>query len=160
MESKNSKRARAVERERTRMLPAEAQAAIQRRTRSANDAETAQDYLEVIADLIDAVGEARAVDIARRLGVTHVTVVKTVGRLQRNGLVTSRPYRSIFLTDSGRQVAEDARRRHEIVREFLVALGVAPTTAEADAEGMEHHVSEETLNVFTKFTRAKNARAR
>src|ERR1035437_7258505 len=103
MKSDRAKRARAVERERTRLLPAEAQAAIQRRTRSANDAETSQDYLEVIADLIDAVGEARAVDIARRLGVTHVTVVKTVGRLQRNGLVTSRPYRSIFLTDSGRQ---------------------------------------------------------
>ena len=137
------------------LLKPETQAAIQRRTRSANDAETSQDYLEVIADLIDSAGEARAVDIARRLGVTHVTVVKTVGRLQRNGLVTSRPYRSIFLTDNGREIALDARRRHEIVRAFLVALGVPPRTAEADAEGMEHHVSEETLTVFVKFTRAR-----
>src|SRR5262245_60407541 len=84
---------------RARRTPAhdERQASIHRRTRQAHSSEIAEDYVEVIGDLIDTQGEARAIDIARRLGVTHVTVTKTVGRLQRAGLVTSRPYRSIFL---------------------------------------------------------------
>jgi DtxR family manganese transport transcriptional regulator len=135
------------------LLHPETQANIQRRTRSAHGEERSQDYVEVIADLIDAFGEARAVDIARRMGVTHVTVIKAIARLQRNGFVTTRPYRSIFLTETGRKLAEEARRRHAIVREFLIALGVKATTAEIDAEGIEHHVSDETLEVFTKFVR-------
>ena len=107
----------------------------------------------MIADLIAGEGEARAIDIARRLGVTHVTVAKTVGRLQRAGLVTSRPYRSIFLTDEGRKLADVARRRHQKVVEFLRSLGVSEETALGDAEGIEHHVSEETLGAFERFTR-------
>ena len=135
------------------LLPPETQADIHRRTRSANGEERSQDYVEVIADLIDALGEARAVDIARRMGVTHVTVVKAVARLQRDGWVKTRPYRSIFLTEKGRELAEEVRRRHAIVREFLIALGVKPATAEIDAEGIEHHVSDDTLEVFIRFTR-------
>jgi DtxR family manganese transport transcriptional regulator len=135
------------------LLQPETQANIHRRTRHAHGEERSQDYVEVIADLIDSIGEARAIDIARRLGVTHVTVAKAIGRLQRNGYVKTRPYRSIFLTDQGRKLAEEARRRHAIVLEFLIALGVKPETAAIDAEGLEHHVSEETLDVFTKFIR-------
>jgi DtxR family manganese transport transcriptional regulator len=132
------------------LLP-ETQASIHRRIRSAHGEERSQDYVEVIADLIDAFGEARAVDIARRMGVTHVTVIKVIARLQRDGFVTTRPYRSIFLTESGRKMAGEARRRHAIVREFLLALGVKPSTAEIDAEGIEHHVSDETLEIFRAF---------
>ena len=67
-----------------------------RRTRAEHSHEIAQDYVEIIAELIAATGEARVIDVARRLGVTHVTVARTIQRLQRDGLVTSRPYRSIF----------------------------------------------------------------
>ncbi len=123
------------------LLRPEAQANIHRQTRSAHGEEMAQDYVEVIADLIDTGGEARAIDIARRLGVTHVTVIKTIARLQRNGFVTTLPYRSIFLTDQGRTLAEEVRRRHAIVLDFLVALGVKPETAAIDAEGMENTMS-------------------
>lgn len=136
----------------------EAQAEIHRRTRKAHHTEIAEDYCEVIAGLIDSQGEARAVDIARTLGVTHVTVVRTIARLQRDGLVTSQPYRAIFLTDAGRQLAEDSRRRHDAVVRFLIALGVSPKTAETDAEGIEHHVSAETLEAFENFTRRKSRR--
>ena len=72
-----------------------------RRTREEHSQEIAQDYVEIIAELIAATGEARVIDLARRLGVTHVTVARTIQRLQRAGLVTSLPYRSIFLTASG-----------------------------------------------------------
>lgn len=110
----------------------------------------------MIADLIESHGEARVVDIARRLGVTHVTVTRTVTRLQRDGLVTSKPYRSIFLTDSGRRLAEHARHRHAIVVAFLMALGVSESVANTDAEGIEHHVSRETLGALERFAAARS----
>jgi len=125
----------------------------QRRQR---DSMMAQDYCELIADLIDAQGEARAVDISRRLGVAHATVVNTIGRLQRDGYVLQQPYRSIFLTAAGRALALECRRRHQIVLRFLEALGIDPETARADAEGMEHHVSEPTLAAFERFIAEKN----
>jgi DtxR family manganese transport transcriptional regulator len=130
-------------------------AAIQRHTRQAHRQERAQDYVEAIADLILACGEARATDIARVLGVTHVTVIRTVQRLQREGLVTTRPYRSIFLTDEGKRLAAGAKARHETVVAFLEALGVPPATARIDAEGIEHHVSPETLAAFERFVSAR-----
>jgi|HigsolmetaAR203D_1030402.scaffolds.fasta_scaffold00076_80 DtxR family manganese transport transcriptional regulator len=119
--------------------------------RSAHQTETAEDYVEMIADLIDAHGEARLVDIAGRFGVSHPTAKKIIDRLQREGLVTSRPYRSIFLTDKGRSLAEYCKRRHQVVLAFLKALGVSDRNAEIDAEGIEHHVSKETLEAFAAF---------
>lgn len=99
------------------------------RVREAHQTEVAEDYVELIAQLIEKTGEARVVDLADWLGVTNATVNNTIQRLQRDGLVTSKPYRSIFLTDKGRELAEASRRRHEIVRDFLLALGVNSETA-------------------------------
>ena len=107
--------------------------------------------MEAISDLIEQTGEARVVDLAGRLGVSHATVIQTIRRLQRDGLVTSEPYRSIFLTDSGRKLAQEARHRHEVVVAVLAKLGVSLETAQVDAEGMEHHISKETLKVFERF---------
>jgi len=122
-----------------------------RRTRSDHASELAEDYVELIDELIDETGEARAVDLARRLGVTQVTVTKTIERLKREKLVTSEPYRSIFLTDAGRKLARTVRQRHETVLQFLLSLGVPPRDAEADAEGIEHHISPATLGVMRRF---------
>lgn len=130
---------------------------IQRLTRLAHAQERAQDYVEAIADLIAEYGEARATDIAKSLGVTHVTVIRTVQRLQREGLVTTRPRRSIFLTDAGRKLAAKAKARHEKVVAFLEALGVSSETARVDAEGIEHHVSPETLAAFDRFLTTRSA---
>jgi DtxR family manganese transport transcriptional regulator len=121
-----------------------------RRSRRDRAAETAQDYVEAIADLSAAQGEARVVDLARRLGVTHVTVNRTLARLKKNGLVNTRPYRAIFLTEAGHTLAEECKRRHETVVAFLRSLGVSEKAAEMDAEGIEHHVSSETLAVFER----------
>lgn len=120
------------------------------RTREEHAQETAQDYVELIAELIEGSGAARVTEMARRLGVTHVTVNRTIQRLIRGGLVTAEPYRSIFLTDAGKKLSEESRRRHRIVSDFLESLGVPADVAHVDAEGMEHHVSEETLRAFTK----------
>lgn len=138
------------------VLPdADQQAANFKRVREAHQSEVAEDYVELIADLISTTGEARAVDISRRLGVAHATAVKTLARLQREGLVCSQPYRSVFLTEKGSQIAEHSKRRHEIVVNFLCAIGISEETAQRDAEGLEHHVSEETLAAFERVIRAK-----
>ena len=129
-------------------------AACQRRTRQQHAQERAQDYVETIADLIASCGEARATDLAKSLGVTHVTVIRTVERLQREGWVTTQPYRSIFLTEAGRRLAAKAKARHQTVIAFLEALGVSPSVARADAEGIEHHVSRETLGALLKHLKA------
>lgn len=126
-------------------------AAGQRRTRQQHAQERAEDYVETIADLIDSVGEARATDIAKRMGVSHVTVIQTVRRLRLKGLLHSEPYRSIFLTTEGKAMAVAARKRHTIVTNFLHALGVSKVVAQQDAEGIEHHCSRETLRAFVRF---------
>ena len=130
----------------------ERRAALFRRIREDHSAEIQEDYVELIADLIGLHGEARLVDLASCLGVSGATVNATIQRLQKDGLVESRPYRSIFLTRKGQELADWSRARHKIVLEFLHAVGVSPSVAEADAEGIEHHVSDETLRVFEKVT--------
>ena len=119
--------------------------------RAARRNELAEDYVELIAELIHTQGEARPVDIATRMGVTAPTVAKTLDRLARDGLITRAKYRSIFLTEQGRALAKECRHRHEIVLQFLLSLGLDPETAEHDAEGIEHHVSERTLALFAAF---------
>ena len=128
-----------------------------RRVRSDHQSELAEDYVELIADLIDERGEARGTDIALRLGVANATVVKALKRLQDGGLVTQERYRSIFLTADGWKMAEDGRRKHKIVEGFLLALGISEETARIDSEGIEHHVSEETLRAMARFLARKGS---
>src|SRR5580700_11131163 len=126
-------------------LPAEGtQARRFGKTRSAQSTAVLEDYAELIADLLASEGEARPTDIARRVGVSHASAIKTIARLKRDGLVVGRPYRGVFLTEVGKALAEQVRRRHRTVVDLLVAIGVPTEAAEADAEGMEHHVSDAT----------------
>jgi DtxR family transcriptional regulator, manganese transport regulator len=122
------------------------------RAREARRTEIFEDYVELVGDLTAENGEARAVDIARALGVKQATVSKVIARLKREGFVTTQPYRAIFLTDKGEHLAASSRARHRIVQDFLLAIGVAPEVAAIDAEGMEHHASVETLDAFTRLT--------
>ena len=134
--------------------PPAQQAESLRRSRRDRAAETAQDYVEAIADLAATQGEARVVDLARRLGVTHVTVNRTLARLQRAGFVSTKPYRAIFLTEAGGTLANECKQRHQTVVSFLRSLGIAERIAEMDAEGIEHHVSPETLAAFERLLKA------
>ena len=115
------------------------------RTRADHRLETAEDYCELIQDLIKERGEARSVDMAERLGVSPVAVAKNIKRLARDGYLIAEPYRSVELTEEGRQTADKVRRRHAVVKDFLLWLGVSEMTAAHDAEGIEHHISDETL---------------
>ncbi len=123
--------------------------------RSARATIQQEDYLELIADLLLAHGEARITEIARRLGITHPTAHKTIGRLKREGLVMSRPYRGVFLTPAGEHLAERVRARHRLVVDLLLAVGVPTEVAEVDAEGIEHHVSDAALMAIEQFLKAR-----
>ncbi len=127
------------------------------KVRKAHQTETAEDYVELIADLIEVQGEARVVDLARRFGISHATVNKTVTRLKKEGLVIAQPYRSLFLTEEGQVLAEECKKRHIVVVEFLKSIGVSEKVAEMDAEGVEHHVSQETLDAFRKHIKKTKA---
>ena len=121
------------------------------RARQAHAKETAEDYLEMIEALRAEAGEARAVDLARAMEVSHTTATKVLARLEREGLVTSRPYRGVVPTAEGSKIAQAARVRHELVVQFLKQLGVPEVEAEADAEGIEHHVGQATLEAIHRF---------
>ncbi|QGM21895.1 manganese-binding transcriptional regulator MntR [Spiribacter sp. 2438] len=122
--------------------------------RRAHETELVEDYVELIGELLDNLGEARSVDIANRMGVSKATVANMVKRLGEQGLVEAEPYRSLFLTDAGWRMARQSRTRHAVVFEFLRAMGVSESTARIDAEGIEHHVSEETLALMREYIRS------
>jgi DtxR family manganese transport transcriptional regulator len=126
------------------------------KARTAQSTALLEDYVELIADLLASAGEARPTDIARRLGVAHATAIKAIGRLKREGLATARPYRGVFLTPAGEALAVKVRMRHRLVVDVLMALGVPAESAEQDAEGIEHHVSETTLQAFSRFLAERN----
>lgn len=126
------------------------------RTRRDHATELTQDYVEAIAELIQKKGECRLRDLSIRFAVSHVTVNRAVARMKRDGYVDTEPYAPVTLTDKGRALAEFAERRHRIVFEFLRAIGVSERTAAIDSEGIEHHVSEETLKLMEQFGQKEN----
>lgn len=122
-----------------------------RQVREAHRRELIDDYLELIADLTREKGEVRQVDMVVRLGVSQPTVAKMLKRLAAMGLIEQIPWRGVFLTGQGEKLAQASRERHQIVERFLLVLGVSPETARRDAEGIEHHASEETLEMFRRY---------
>jgi len=125
------------------------------KTRQARAASLLEDYTELIADLHAANGEARMTDIANHLGVAHPTASKTIARLKREGLAVAEPYRGVFLTPAGQAMAERSRQRHRLVVDLLLAVGAPREAAEADAEGVEHYVSQATLDAFAAFLKGR-----
>lgn len=120
-------------------------------TRKHHGLEAAEDYTELIAELIHRNGKARTVEIARHLGVSHVTAIRTLQRLKREGLVKEGTHRPIELTDKGAKLACAAQARHKLLVDFFVAIGVPERTAEIDVEGAEHHISSVTLDCIRRF---------
>jgi DtxR family manganese transport transcriptional regulator len=127
-----------------------------RRTRHDHANETAEDYVEAVAQIEAEFGACRGADLARLFEVSHVTVTKTIARLKEEGLVDTRPYGPITLTPRGRRMARESQQRHDLVFAFLRAIGVSDETARIDAEGIEHHVSKETLKCFERVVEKKS----
>ncbi len=121
------------------------------RIRRDHSRETAEDYAELVLQLEQGRGRVRPADLARRLGVSHVTVLRALDRLVRAGVLRRDDKRGVVLSAGGRRVARASRARHAVVAAFLERLGVPRQTAEADAEGIEHHVSQATLAAMKRF---------
>ena len=126
-----------------------------KKVRNAHRTENTEDYLELVAELLNSKGEARIVDIAENLGIAQATANKTIQRLHSQGYIKREPYRSIFLTYKGQKIASESKKRHNIVYNFLRNLGLDKNTASEDAEGIEHHVSEKTLRKMDNFNLKK-----
>ena len=129
-------------------------AKVHKRVRHDHSTETAEDYVEAIAEIAEQEGVCRVRDLADRFGVSHVTVIRIVRRIEGEGLVQTEPYKPIELTPKGRRLARACAQRHELVVRFLTSIGISQKTAENDAEGIEHHVSSETLRRFREIADA------
>jgi len=111
-----------------------------------------EDYLETIYVLISEGRPAQVRDVARLLGVKMPSVVKAIHELKRLGLVTQEPYAPINLTAKGVRLAKHVLGRHELLRSFLVKLGVGRKAADRDACLMEHILSVETIEKIRDYT--------
>ena len=121
------------------------------RTRADHATEILEDYTEVIAKIIKERGECRVMDLARYFGVSHVSVIQVLQRLKANGFIENEARKPIILTDEGCALARKCTKRHGIVRNFLLKIGVSEKTAMIDSEGLEHHISSETLECMKNF---------
>ena len=123
-------------------------------TQSRKSIELLEDYVEAIDEILNTKGSVKNVDLCKYFGVSNATVSKNIKRLIKAKLVESEKYKNIFLTPHGKKLADQSNTRHEILFNFLTKLGVPRKIAEIDSEGMEHHISKETLNMMKKFNNA------
>jgi len=123
------------------------------RVRQDHAREAAEDYAELILDLGEGGHTVRPSDLAHSLGVTHVTVLRALDRLLRDGIITRDPDQGILLSSDGQRMGQASRERHRIVVAFLERLGVPREIAAVDAEGIEHHVSPTVLERMEAFLR-------
>ena len=107
-----------------------------------------EDYLEQILDLINTKGYARVADIAQGLKISQASVTNMVQRLDSEGLLKYEKYRGLVLTTAGETLARNIMRRHQLLSDFLRMLGIEEEVVYHDVEGMEHHISPQTLNAI------------
>jgi Mn-dependent DtxR family transcriptional regulator len=110
-----------------------------------------EDYLEVIAELVELKGYATTLDVSRYMNVSAPSVTKMLQRLDENGYLRYEKYRGINLTPKGNSLADAIRQKHGILLEFFEILGIEHETANQDAEGIEHHLNPKTIRQLRKF---------
>lgn len=123
------------------------------KTRRDHATETAEDYVEAIAAILQEQPTCRVKDLAAKMEVTHVTVTRILQRLSAEGLIDKEPYGPCTLTQKGAAMAKRSRTRHQLLLDFLLHIGVPALHAVRDAEGMEHHVSDATLAAMRNLMR-------
>lgn len=105
-----------------------------------------EDYLERIHELIQAKGYARPVEIASALKIKQSSVTRMMQRLHDQGYAVYEKRRGLTLTPAGQRIAQRIRRRHQFIEEFLRLIGVQEKTLQHDIEGIEHHLSAQTMS--------------
>jgi len=119
---------------------------------SGNPSQSAEDYLERIHELIESKGTAHVADIALSLGVGQPSVTSMVQKLSDEGYLHYEKYRALTLTEAGRSVAERIRDRHNVLADFFTLFDLDDETQARDIEGIEHHLSLDTLNTLADLT--------
>jgi len=114
--------------------------------------EATEDYLETINSLIAEKGYAASVDIAERMRVSKPTVTSIVKKLDKQGYLIHEKYRGMRLTQRGKRLAEEMKKKHELITSFLLLFGVEEKVAKLDAEKIEHEIHPETLEKLGAFT--------
>lgn len=115
--------------------------------------QSAEDYLERIHELIEEKGYARVVDIASSLQVKQASVTSMVQKLGELGYINYEKYRGLILTDKGREIARNVQKRHETLSRFFSLLGLDSKTQLADIEGIEHHLSGDTVECLADLAK-------
>lgn len=111
-----------------------------------------EDYLEKIYGLIKGKGYARVSDIALELNLQPSSVTKMVQKLAEAGYINYERYRGLVLTPAGESLGESMKDRHAMLEVFLRIIGVPEETLRKDVEGLEHHVSPETVQRLQELT--------
>ena len=127
------------------------------RVRKQHSDELTQDYLEAIYNLQQSSSRVRIIDLQKIFGVSHVTIIRALQRMEQKGVLARSEKEGIALTDSGISIAQISKQRHQVIVDFLVKLGVSADQADADAEGIEHHISSETLKAFKNYLIQQNS---
>ena len=110
-----------------------------------------EDYLEVIAELVELKGYATTLDISRFMNVSPPSVTKMLQKLDEKKYLEYEKYHGINLTDRGKQVADTIRRKHSMLLEFFEILNVGKEIANQDTEGLEHHLNVKTIRQLKKY---------
>lgn len=132
------------------------------KTRRDHSDETLEDVTELIYRLSDATESSvpddvkvRTAALVEALGVSQPTVTKILNRLEREDVLHIHRRQFVHLTEKGFEIARRSAERHSLVVSFLISLGVSAAQAELDAEGIEHHLSAETMNRMRAHLEAK-----
>ena len=110
-----------------------------------------EDYLEVIAELVELKGYATTLDISRFMNVTPTSVTKMLQKLDEKKYLEYEKYHGINLTTMGKNVADSIRRKHSTLLEFFEILNIGKEIANQDTEGLEHHLSDKTIKQLKKY---------
>ncbi|WP_028544123.1 transcriptional regulator MntR [Paenibacillus taiwanensis] len=110
-----------------------------------------EDYLERIYKLIDEKGYARVSDIAEGLEVHPSSVTKMIQKLDKDQYLIYEKYRGLVLTSKGKKIGKRLVDRHELLEQFLSIIGVQEEHIYTDVEGIEHHLSSDSINCIASL---------
>ena len=110
-----------------------------------------EQYIETIFEIVKKKGYARVKDVSESLGVGLSAVSEMFGKLSEEGYVNYEKYGGVTLTEKGKKLAIKLSKKHEVLREFLVMLGIEEKVADEEACKIEHVVKQETMGRLTKF---------
>lgn len=116
--------------------------------------ESAENYLETILTLSNKLPVVRSVDVANELDFKKSSVSIAMKNLKSNGHITVTDAGFIYLTESGREIAEKVYERHRFISSWLISLGVPEDIATEDACKMEHIISNESYAAIKDYIKA------